>query len=457
MRRKIIALLCAVSFLAQGAFANPILERKGATNKSVLQQLQSFAGPVGTNTGRTLTFYKNFANLSVGEVSAAQLAADFSVGSATATFTASRDATHPATWIDNNGLIHASTTANVGRVFGGYYDSTGFHAQKGLMMERASTNYQVDSYFLDGTETYWHSRSNTTMTNDSTYVNPYGGGKCQKVVITVANGGIQTATTQRFTVTSGETWTLSYMIRGSGTMNSNIGNSSGVSATHTLTDSWCVYRDTFSMIVTGAAPAYLTSVSDTCTFYVAWVQVEKQPYGTSLIPTTTAALTRNAESLGYLNSGNSTAATESIFIKFAPEATWANDNNARYLQDTDTKRRIFYKAFNSNLTKCWPNYTDTSGSYSNGTTQLSLNTSYVAAVTMQSTGDPNSTLYINGTAEGAVNNTDYTSPAWGTNFYIGCQNDSTNQLDGIIQAVCRYSDMKSAGDTKSISTIFTNN
>ena len=89
----------------------------------------------------SLLFYANYAD--------GDLTADFALGSPTATFTASRDATHPATYFDANGVMQVTTTSNVGRFNSGFYDTSGFNlfTQAGVMIEGASTTFLTDSMF----------------------------------------------------------------------------------------------------------------------------------------------------------------------------------------------------------------------------------------------------------------------------------------------------------------------
>ena len=61
-----------------------------------------------------LTFFKNYANLPTGTVTATQLNANLSKGSATAIFTATHSASAPATYVDDNGIIQLVTTSGVG-------------------------------------------------------------------------------------------------------------------------------------------------------------------------------------------------------------------------------------------------------------------------------------------------------------------------------------------------------
>ena len=77
------------------------------------------------------------------------LDADYSRGSPTATFSASRDATHPATYFDSSGVMQKTETSNVGRFNYGYYDTSGYHAftTSGVLIEEACMNYLKTTIF----------------------------------------------------------------------------------------------------------------------------------------------------------------------------------------------------------------------------------------------------------------------------------------------------------------------
>src|SRR3990167_7083865 len=92
-----------------------------------------YGGPFGFPPG--CTFYVDYT---LGIINARM-----STGSPTATFTATRSATTPSTYIDSSGIIQLVTSSNIPRFAGGYYDSTGFHAQKGVMIEAVATNLLI--------------------------------------------------------------------------------------------------------------------------------------------------------------------------------------------------------------------------------------------------------------------------------------------------------------------------
>ena len=75
---------------------------------------------------------------------------------------------------------------------------------------------------------------------------------------------------------------------------------------------------------------------------------------------------------------------------------------------------------------------------------------------MQSTGNPNLQVYMDGVQEGADDNDDFTANVWGTSFYVGLNVSSVNHFNGIIQAVAIYSDFKDATAVAAITDILEN-
>jgi len=407
--------------------------------KSDLQQLIDTGG---------LTFYNDYQSPGVN--------ANFSVGDGTATFTRASDATHPATYIDSNGVIQLVTT-DVPRYAGGYYDATGFHSAKGLMVEAARTNLLQDSYFANGTTTYWRANGTGTVTNDATYTNPYLSGKCEKVVSGGSQyDGFKTAVAAKVPTSASTNYTVSALVRGSGTVKILCGidgSDSYGTTTYTLSDSWMKISNTFAQITGSAGNNVGIVASDTsaCTFYVAIIQIEASPYATSFIPTTTAALTRNPSIDSGVNSGNSTAAEETIIMKVMPEWSATALTASTYLYDTDTKSRAVYVG-TDDFVHFQPNATDTAGATVSSTTKLAVNTSYVIAVVCKSTGNPNQEIYINGVSE-ASDNTDFTAPAWGTNFYVGCKADGTSQGNLIYQKIVKFNRALTATEVASVTDL----
>lgn len=392
-----------------------------------------------------ITFFKDFEHLATGQHEAKDLNADYAQGSETAIFTSTRTSSatqSPGTYIDNNGTIRLCTaTANTARIRGGYYDTTGFHAQKGLMIESASTNLITKSNNVE--DAIW-TKTNVTADNDDTgSTSPDGISTSPSLTSTDANG--------TFLLASGVTaQTYSVWIkRKTGTGKIYLTADGGSNYTEiTVTSSWARFTETRA------------SASQTCgikietsgdAIYVFGNQFEASPYATSFIPTTTAALIRGSETLKYAIRGNRTAETESIFIKFSPQGVFANDSIYRIILDSDTKKRRLLKYDSSDKVSFEPNQTDSPSSRASITTVLAPGTSYVIYGVAKHTS-PYVDVGLNGTQEN-TDTDDFTDPLWGTYFYVGSSGTETLQLNGILQSVAFYSDAKGATDVSIITDI----
>ena len=415
-----------------------IFNRKKTTKLSRLRAFNS------------LTFYKIYEDLPTGTVTAGQLNADFSVGSAVATYTSARSASAPATYVDASGVVQLVTTENVGRIRAGVYDETGFitvdgngNSLKGPMMEAAGTNLITKS---NNVEDAIFTKTNVTADNDDAgSSSPDSTATAPSLTATNIDG--------TFLLASGVTaQTYSVWIKrktGTGTI-SITADSGATYAAVTVIAGWARFQ------VTAA------SASQTCgiklgtsgdAIYIWGNQFEASPYMTSFIPTTTAALTRPADVLKYAIAGNRTVATESIFIKFAPAGgDFANDGVDRYLSDTNTKKRVLYKSIGSTKTSLFPNLNDNGAHLALTTTTPLANTSYIVAGVVQHLS-PYSQIYLDGTSEGTYTAADFTDPAWGTSFYVGVRNNNANGLNGIIQAIAIFSDAKDATAVSNITDI----
>lgn len=395
-----------------------------------------------------LTFYKSHRY-------ASSVNANYSIGSGTGTFTASRGASNPATYVDAFGVVWLVTTSNTPRFTQGFYDTTGFVSRPGLMMERASTNLLQDSYFADGSTTYWEVITGGTVAADTTYSNPYGAGQIEKIVGTAINQGMVTSTAKKVADVQGTKYTVSALVRGTGSVKLYWSDAiTQVSGEFILDpNEWTRVQFTFlAAATTTSLVGVINFANAALTCYVANIQCEANPYATSFIPTTTAALTRNQEKLTYLTSGNRTAATESVFIKFTVESAFTSDANYRLLTDTVNVGRYFSRETGTSVIKVFPNITNNGAVFINTTTSPAAGTSYVLGATMNSAGTPGLTVYIDGVSEGTTD-AGFTAPAWGTYFSCGHYATGDHNLDGIIQSVAFFSDAKSAGDVLAISNI----
>lgn len=443
------------------------LTRRWKSSTSKKNRLKSFGG---------LTFFKDYTNNFV--------TADYSVGSPTGTFTRSAC---DCTYVDGNGVLQKVTAANIPRFQGGYYDATGFHVQSGLMIEAAATNLLIRT---DGTASgsgKWTGWLEALGTINGTEVytqvaipelTAISGAYAQRIQYTgvAADDGTpdilfyNTTSTAVGSVTQGDKVTVSAWLKGSSTnvivefvilerdAGDNYLTSQGSSALQSSISSteWRRFSHTFTVGHAGcsrvnfAVRARDFAEGDTVDMHIYGAQAEASPYATSWIPTAAAAATRNAETLTYLTASNRTAATESVFIKFAPESAFANDGVYRLLTTTDTKQRFIGKADTGTSIIGYPNLTDDIACGTVCSTTPAANTSYVYAMIAKAAGTQGMTGYLDGTNEGGSDAATYTSNAWGTKFWIGSSNGGIYQLNGIIQKIALFSDVK---DTTEVGTI----
>lgn len=391
-----------------------------------------------------LTFFKDFT-------ASSGLDADFAMGSGKATFTASRSATTPATYVDSNGVIQLTTTSNVPRFQGGFYNATGFHPidtngklARGLMIEGASTNRCLYSY--DFTQANW-AKVNVSADNDSV-VCPDGS---TQTTVTLTSSAINGTVLQAFVVASATRTFSIWLKRKTGTGNIDITYNGVNYTTVTLSTDWRRFQVSGALLNPSCGIRITTSGD---AIYAWGTQFEDSPYATSFIPTTTAALTRNAEVLKYNILNNRTAAQESIFVKFALNGA-LTAGVVRFLDATDTKdRRIAFTAIPDIRTRA--NNTDSSGSNTVDAVEMAINTSFVYGAVYKHTS-PYAAAFRNGIASG-TNETvdDWINPNWGTFFYIGSSNVPDSQLSGIIQSIAIFNRALSAGEVAQVTQLLNN-
>jgi len=433
------------------------------------------------------TFYKDYQSPGIQ--------ADYSVGDGTATFTRTSDAAHPATYIDSNGVIQLVTTSDVPRFAGGYYDATGFHSQKGLMVEAAGTNFFLDSEFSRSIATDAWGSSFGTLTDQVCSINGISGAKSRLISYTYTGSESnytsllsQSFANDTFDASGGNiAVTFSFWARGDF---SDITSTSDIKfilinelANDNTYQRTCLDRQESQAAGDGLHPtewrrlSYSFNVTDTdtrklefrigntttgtkpnagdtVTIEVTGIQLEKSPYATSFTPTTTAALTRNPEILKYAIAGNRTAAQESIAIKFMPlGGSFANDGVYRFVTTSETKERSIRKLNTGTVPTYRPNATDDTNCSPSPTTTPLLNTSYViTGVAYGETVGTNAEVYTNGVSE-AIDTDNYTIPAWGTNFFMGCDINSVNQLNGLIQKVAIFNRALTATEVASVTDL----
>lgn len=374
---------------------------------------------------------------------------------------------------------------NVPRFTQGYYDSTGFHSQPGLMIEGASTNYLKNTYMkasTDGLATSWYVNENDTNAATKTVVDATDlinlpGAQAQRIQMTFVGDATYLNfigdATAAATFATDDWVTVSAWVKGSCDMNltlevieADADSVNGTAhqgpnfATSLSTTEWrrfsysvkCVDVDVSrvkALLLTGNPDA-----ADTIDISVTGIQLEKLPFASSFIPTTTAAVTRNADGLKYAIAGNRTAATESIFIKLTTDWDGTTPASSLYFPiSNETKIRQF---LNSASTDDWafqPNSTDSGGAIAKTGVVIAKNVSQtVVGIAYGATGDPNTGIKSS-LGDLVTNNTDWIVPEWGTYFFIGSSSAAAGQISGTIQAVAFFSDAKDATDTAVITEI----
>ena len=383
-----------------------------------------------------LTFYADYEN-KYGELNAA-----YSIGSPIATFTCDRTGAtiSPGTYIDSNGVIQLMPADdNTPRFTSGYYDATGFHAKRGLLIEGQRTN--LLTYSSTPENAAWTKTSITAANADVGSSSPDGTATAPSLTATGANG-----TFLRASGATGQTYSV-FIKRKTGTGKIYVTANGGTNYTEvTVTSGWARFQETRA------------SASQTCgikietsgdAIYVWNNQYEAAPYMSSPIECPTDAVTRNGDVLKYLISGNRTAAQETIAIKFAPENTHVNDGVTTYLLDSSPDRIIIYKGATSSKLGFRPNATDSGGSEAITSTSATKNTSSVFC------GVANGVhpfTYFDGVYE----NTDadsYIIPSLGQYFYIGSKADGTEQSNAIIQKVAFFNRALSTTEVAQVSEL----
>jgi hypothetical protein len=268
-----------------------------------------------------LTFYKKYSNTS-------STAADYSSGTETGTWTVTRSASTPATYVDASGIIQLKTDTTP-RFTQGFYDSTGFVSRPGIIVEGAGTNlnpYSIATAESGGKITNWGATTGGTVGGtinwSTTTPSIYPTAKAQRVQYTgiASDAGRLHLNLVTVAVTAGTTYTGSIWLKsqtGSGeqvsiSIQELDGTATNVLQNITVTSSWARYQIQ-RVAGAGVTQARLTAGFINGTPIVEGVvvdlegacpQLEASPFATTFIPTTTGALTRISETLTYPIRGN---------------------------------------------------------------------------------------------------------------------------------------------------------
>ena len=383
---------------------------------------------------------------------------------------------------------------NAPRFTQGFYDTTGFVERKGLIIEGARTNYVTDSIFYKDTNSDGLADGFTIGKTDITAV--------ESLIDVSSICAIPSANAQRIQITEaadndnyysfydstrstgfsqGDIVTISAFIKGSYTgMALDFGifeydaadgfltYTSGAAVGTISSTKFTRFTRTLTLqhadVAKIRAEIRLTDVdtTDTADVQIFGFQCELAPYASTFVPTTTAAVTRNEESLKYPISGNRTAASESIYAKFTPFWGSASLSQDAFLLDTETDAGNGYKSVRTfvddttDFVQHFPNATDSGGTVAQSTTKPLAYTSYVVSIISNgATSDVNAYLYMDGSSEG-TDSDNYTQPVLGTFFTLGSRQDLAVQLDGIIESTAFYSTAHDATTVATVTSILEN-
>jgi hypothetical protein len=159
---------------------------------------------------------------------------------------------------------------------------------------------------------------------------------------------------------------------------------------------------------------------------------------TSGVPTMTGGYNpaaANADVLKYVNTKNRTATQETIIVKCSTPYNVTAGQAYGYLGviASDTKNRFI--EFNQDAGfEFQPNRTDTVACAASWGT-FNANTTVVLSFTC-SQSSPYAVAYKDGSSIGTPDTTHpFTVNAWGTYFYVGCNETSTGQTEGTIKSI----------------------
>jgi hypothetical protein len=354
----------------------------------------------------------------------------------------------PPRWLTNGSTYITQVTASdTSRFTTGFYSSTGFTSAPGLLIEGARTNLLSNAYEFNNAN--W-SKSNVTIATDSVDgPSNISNSQADTLTASAANGTVLQAETIAV-----NTFTFSiFLKRLTGTGNIDLTVDGGATwTTVTVTAGWTRHTLTQASVTNPSSGVRI--VTDTDAVYAWGAQLEQAAYPSSFIPTTTAALTRNAELLKYEIASNRTAEIETLIYKFRPVGDFSADGVVRQLDATDTKNRRIEKQANDNYFRFYPNVSDSSGSRTTATGTIPLGgTSYVlASIAYGSSAGTNSQMYYGGINAG-TNTTNYIAPVWGTYFYIGSAVNGTLNANIILESASFFNKALSAAEVATATTI----
>ena len=449
--KKILTILLAIGFSIP-AFAGGVPGRIYTASRPYnmgISHYPAYAGQLQKQIGMP-TLPEGFLFIKYYQIEKESICpiSQFAIGQRVGIFTRATSASAPKTWMNSSGIMQLNTASNTLTQDGGYYDGTSFHAQNsGITIEAAGTNKLTYSNVF--TNVAWVKTTVTVSDTDAGSTTPDGSAISSSLTASAGNGMV----VQPIVDAAAGIYTASVWLKrktGTGTVNLRANILDSYSSV-TVTSSWARFNVHSTSKTNPAFDLQLVTNADAV--YIYGAQLEKNPYPTSYIPTTTAALTRGAEVMKFETAGNRNASQETVMIKFVPKGgSFANDNIVRCLLSSDNKKRYLYKITTLTAPRAIPNFTDSSSVWVTATTPSLLNTSYVITGVFKHSS-PYVQIFTNGVSESTYVAADFITPAWGTYFYLGVDNSSVTQLNGGIQKVVIFSRALSAGEVAAVSNL----
>jgi len=249
-----------------------------------------------------------FADYTAGQINAAV------GGNKTATFTASRSSSNPASYVDTTGVIRYTTTSDVPRFVGGWYDKNGFIRERGVLIESAATNIIPNP----DTVAAWTASGCSVSAGVITAPDGTPSGM-DRIDVTLARGVLSRV----FTVTA-NTWYCFSFHAAPGSISQGVAaayrNDTGVLL---ASDSYVLPAGFSRHFLLFKTPVGVTSVRVVIldnasahavgSFYAWGVQLTAGIGCSSYIP---GALTRNRDVLRYPFAGNSIASAGAVYASF---------------------------------------------------------------------------------------------------------------------------------------------
>ena len=366
-----------------------------------------------------------------------KLALDFTTANLDSriTFTRTTDATHPATYVDGSGYV-TSATNNQPRF--DYTLATG-GACKGLLIEESRTN--LVPYSEDFTKSTWTKGVNITLTGGQAN-DPANGSNATRLQMPTGSGTyiyrLDTLIAASYTVT-----VFARLRSGSTTGVFRLGASTTIvaltdanSVACTTTSTW--QRFTYTFTATAASWYVGIDSIDSVTaldIEIFGFQLEAGAFATSYIPTTTSALTRNADVavMTGTNFSDWFNASEGTFVFNASTVNFTNSDILLDATDGTTSNRI--QMYVAGVTGAATTFMATGGAtqaqFSAGT--VTANTTFTFA-----SGYKVNAIAASLNAATPATDTSATMPSGINTATLGCRFNGVNQLNGYLKKVSYY-------------------